>query len=97
MIKSSILLIVTALAAMPLILQADQKTVTLQVVGMSCITCPYQVQRALKRVNGVVSASASLDTKEAIVTFDDALTEIENLTQATANAGFPSRLKIHIQ
>ena len=97
MIKSSILLIVAALAAMPLILQADQKTVTLQVAGMSCISCPYPVQSALKRVNGVVSASASLDTKEAIVTFDDTLTDIENLTQATANAGFPSRLKTLIQ
>ncbi len=97
MIKSSILLIVTALAAMPLILQADQKTVTLQVAGMSCISCPYQVQSALNRVNGVVSASASLATKEAIVTFDDALTDIENLTQATASAGFPSRLKTQIQ
>jgi hypothetical protein len=38
-----------------------------------------------------------LATKEAIVTFDDALTDIENLTQATANAGFPSRLKSQIQ
>ncbi len=35
--------------------------------------------------------------REAIVTFDDALTDIEILTQATANAGFPSRLKTQIQ
>ncbi len=97
MINSRFLIVAAALASMPLVLQADQKTVTLQVAGMSCITCPYQVQSALKRVNGVVSASASLATKEAIVTFDDALTDIENLTQATANAGFPSRLKTQIQ
>ncbi len=97
MINSRFLIVATALASMPFVLQADQKTVTLQVAGMSCITCPYQVQSALKRVNGVVSASASLDTAEAIVTFDDALTDIDFLTQATANAGFPSRLKTQIQ
>ena len=97
MINSRFLIVAAALASMPFVLQADQKTVTLQVAGMSCITCPYQVQSALKRVNGVVSASASLDTAEAIVTFDDALTEIEILTQATTIAGFPSRLKPQIQ
>ncbi len=91
------MLVAVTLATMPLVLQADQKTVTLEVAGMSCFTCPYQVQSALKRVNGVVSANASLDTSEAIVTFDDALTDIEILTQATANAGFPSRLKTQVQ
>ena len=77
--------------------EANTVNTRLLAAGMSCITCPYQVQSALKRVNGVVSAIASLDTKKAIVTFDDALTDIENLAQATANAGFPSRLKTQIQ
>jgi len=34
-----------------------------------------------------------LDTKEAEVTFDNAVTNIAALTEATTNAGFPSTLK----
>jgi mercuric ion binding protein len=59
---------------------------------MSCVTCPYQVKSALKRVEGVITASASLETKEAEVTFDDIVTNIVALTEATANVGFPSTL-----
>jgi len=59
---------------------------------MSCFSCPYQVKSALKQVEGVITTSASLDTKEAEVTFDDAITNIAALTETTANAGFTSIL-----
>ncbi|MCZ6796407.1 MAG: mercuric transport protein periplasmic component, partial [Gammaproteobacteria bacterium] len=35
----------------------------------------------------------SMEAREAVVTFDDSVTNISALTKATANAGFPSRLK----
>ena len=72
---------------------AEQQTVKLKVNGMTCFSCPYQVESALKRVDGVITASASLDTREAEVTFDSAVTNIAALTEATTNAGFPSTLK----
>jgi mercuric ion binding protein len=31
--------------------------------------------------------------KEAVVTFDDARTDIQTLTEATRNAGYPSTVK----
>ena len=88
-----ILLILAALIAMPMTILADQQTIKLKVDGMTCQSCPYQVKSALKQVEGVISASASLETREAEVTFDDAITSIAALTQATTNAGFPSALK----
>ncbi len=88
-----ILLILAALIAMPMTILADQQTIKLKVDGMTCQSCPYQVKSALKQVEGVISASASLETREAEVTFDDAITTIIALTQATTNAGFPSALK----
>jgi mercuric ion binding protein len=41
--------------------------------------------------NGVSSVEASYEKKEAVVTFDDAKTTVEALTNATANAGYPSK------
>ncbi len=71
---------------------AGEQTVTLKVSGMTCASCPYQVQTALKRVTGVKAARASLKKGSAVVTFDDALTNIAALIKATGDAGFPSEL-----
>lgn len=91
--RTKILLILCALIAMPMTLLAAEQKVILKVDGMTCQSCPYQVKSALKQVEGVITATASLETREAEVTFDDAITNIAALTQATTNAGFPSALR----
>ena len=83
-----LLLTLGALIAMPMTLLAAEQTVILKVDGMTCQSCPYQLKSALKRVEGVISATASLETRQAEVTFDDAITNIATLTQATTNADF---------
>lgn len=87
------LLFLAAIFALPMSALADQQTIKLNVEGMTCQSCPYQVKSALKRVEGVFSARASLETREAEVIFDDAVTDIATLTQATTDAGFPSTLR----
>ena len=72
---------------------AGTKTVTLSVPGMDCELCPVTVSKALKKVHGVEKVAASLATKEAVVTFDDAKTSVEALQKATTNAGYPSTPK----
>lgn len=72
---------------------ATPRTVTLSVPGMSCGTCPITVKKALAKVEGVSRAEASLEKKEAVVTFDDAKTKIEALLEATKNAGYPATVK----
>jgi mercuric ion binding protein len=69
------------------------KSVTLTVPDMSCSTCPIQVKKVLSRVPGVSDASASLEKKEAVVTYDENKTDVEALLKATADIGFPSKLK----
>ena len=72
---------------------ADNKTVTLSVPGMDCEACPITVSKALKKVDGVEKVAASLERKEAVVTFNDAKTTVEVLQKATTNAGYPSVVK----
>lgn len=69
------------------------QTVTLSVPDMSCPTCPIQVKGALSKVPGVSKATASLEKKEAVVTFDESKTSVEALTKATADIGFPATVK----
>lgn len=72
---------------------ATPQTVTLSVPGMDCSTCPITVRKALTNVAGVTRAEASLDTKQAVVTFDNSKTGVDALIKATTNAGYPSSLK----
>lgn len=65
--------------------------VTLAVSGMTCVTCPITVKKALTRVAGVVSAEVSLETATAVVTFDPTRTDISALASASTNAGFPAK------
>lgn len=90
------LLMLFALISMPFLSSAmatAAKTVTLDVPGMTCKFCPITIRKALEKVPGVVEAKASFDTKTATVTFDPDKTNVEALTKATADAGYPSTLK----
>ena len=89
--KLAALLILTATLATPA--WAAMKTVTLSVPGMTCAACPITVKKALTRVDGVQKVAVSYEKLEAVVTFDDARTNVEALTKATENAGYPATAK----
>lgn len=72
---------------------AKPQTVTLEVPTMNCVTCPFTVKKALQNVEGVSKAEVTFENKLAVVTFDDDKTSIEELTEATKNAGYPSAIK----
>ncbi len=71
---------------------ADEQTVTLAVDNLFCVTCPYIVKQTLARIDGVSAVEVSYREQTAVVTFDDAKTDVAALTTATGDAGFPSQL-----
>lgn len=76
--------------------QAQTRTVTLDVENMTCNMCPITVRKALEKAPGVVKAEARYEGDGvgwAKVTFDPAKTDIDTLTNATFEAGYPSSLK----
>lgn len=72
---------------------AGSKTVRLAVSNMTCVTCPLTVKMALTKVEGVSKAAVDFEKKEAVVTFDDAKTNVASLVKATTDAGYPSAVK----
>ena len=69
---------------------AAEQTVTLNVPGMTCGVCPITVHKALTAVPGVQKVSVDEARKDALVTFDDAKTNVKALIKATTDAGYPS-------
>jgi len=71
---------------------AKDQTVTLTVDNMTCSLCKVTVCKALLAVEGVHKAKIFLIENKAVITFDDAQTDVETLISTTTNAGFPSAL-----
>ncbi|MGQ0485880.1 MAG: mercury resistance system periplasmic binding protein MerP [Hyphomicrobiales bacterium] len=72
---------------------AAEKTVTLAVENMTCVSCPFIVKESLSAVPGVENVEVSFENKTAVVTFDDAKTDVTALIKATTEAGYPSAPK----
>jgi mercuric ion binding protein len=69
---------------------ADRQ-VTLAVKNMTCATCGPIVQKSLARVTGVKHVEVSAEKGTATVMFDDTMTSVPKLLDATTSAGYPSR------
>lgn len=82
-----------ALVAVAAPVWAATQTVTLAVPGMTCAACPITVKKALTKVEGVSQVDVTFEKREAVVTFDDAKTNVQQLTRATKDAGYPSSVK----
>jgi len=72
-------------------LNAEPRSVTLEVSNMTCALCPIAVKKAITKVPGVLDAKVDYDTKTAVVRFETEKTTIDAITAATTNAGYPSK------
>jgi len=86
--KPLALFVLTSVVTSPV--WAAPQTVTLAVSKMTCAACPITVKKALSRVPGVTEVSVNLEKKQATVLFDDSKTNVQALTKATGDAGYPS-------
>ena len=84
--------LLAALLGAHVALAAPPQSVTLAVENMTCGTCPIVVKKALLRVQGVSSTTVDFEKKTATITFDPDKATTANLTTATTEAGFPSKL-----
>ncbi|KQW32276.1 ATPase [Rhizobium sp. Root274] len=72
--------------------QAKAETLLLEVEDMTCASCVSRVEKALKTVPSVETASVNLATGEAIVTALGGVSALPSLTAAVAKAGYAVRL-----
>jgi mercuric ion binding protein len=74
-------------------LAGEQRVVMLDLQGLQCYACVQTVKKALQSVPGVQEAVMDLDKKTATVKFDSSKTDAQALIKATAQAGFPSKVR----
>ncbi len=62
------------------------KKLKLTIEGMHCASCATNIERSLRKVQGVKNVSVSVLTNKSFVETDDAVSE-ENLKKAISAAG----------
>lgn len=64
------------------------QTSILNIEGMTCGGCAKSVAEILQAVPGVQQADVSHEQKQAVITFDPAITSEQALIEAVENGGF---------
>ena len=97
MIRITVAAAVLATALSPLVAQAAERTVVLNVDNATCELCGPIIKKTLSRVHGVTAVQVKEATANAsavaTVTFDDATADVPKLIAATTNAGYPAHVK----
>lgn len=62
--------------------------IELPITGMTCASCVRNVERALKKTDGVEAASVNLATERATVSFDPSQLNVNQLVQRVHDAGY---------
>lgn len=65
----------------------DQQ-ITLDIKGMTCASCVSRVERALKKDDGVISASVNLATEKANVVYDNSKLDAAKVVSLVSKAGY---------
>ena len=86
-----IILISLLILLLPAIAPAAEQTVTLQVENMTCALCPLMVKKAMGGVEGVTSVDVDYGKHQAVVIFDDTVTDPKQIALASTNAGYPAQ------
>src|SRR6266571_481901 len=66
---------------------AESQTI-LALEGMTCASCAIRIEKGLKKVPGVKDASVNLATEQAVVTYDPAQTNLEQMVQKVETVGY---------
>lgn len=88
--KKTTTAVIAAIILIPITALAGEKTIKLSVPDMSCASCPYMVKQSIFAVDGIVAVDATMIDRSATVTFDDSITNVDEIQQATADIGYES-------
>ena len=64
------------------------KEIILKIEGMHCTGCSSRLEKVLNNTDGVESATVSFEKKQAIITYNESQTDIEQIKQIIQDTGF---------
>ncbi|QWB31889.1 MULTISPECIES: heavy metal translocating P-type ATPase [Exiguobacterium] len=69
----------------------DTEQKTFAVTGMTCASCVQTIEKATRKLAGVLESNVNLATEKLVVKYDPVLVTVSDITQAVANAGYEAK------
>jgi Cu+-exporting ATPase len=77
-----------------------EQNITLPISGMTCANCAMNIERSLKKLDGVSDAAVNFASEQASVTYNETQLGATDIVNAVSKAGFsvvPARVDLPIQ
>ncbi|MDX8383662.1 MAG: heavy metal-associated domain-containing protein [Ghiorsea sp.] len=72
--------------------EAKEKSVTMQISGMSCGTCSISIRYRVMQMKGVYAVVVDIDAASATVAYDDSQQSPSGIADAITKLGYPTRI-----
>jgi Cu+-exporting ATPase len=66
----------------------SEQTITLPVTGMTCVNCAANIERGLKKLEGVQSANVNFAAEQAVIAFDPKQLHVKDVVKNIAASGY---------
>jgi Cu+-exporting ATPase len=66
----------------------SEKNATIAVTGMSCVNCAQNIERSVKKLQGVTNVNVNFATEQAAISYDPNKTTINDLIKNITDAGY---------
>jgi Cu+-exporting ATPase len=66
----------------------SEKNATIAVTGMSCANCALNIERNVKKLQGVTNANVNFATEQAVISYDSNEIAIKDLVKNITDAGY---------
>lgn len=76
--------------------EVTRNKVTIPVSGMTCASCVANVDKSIRKLDGIENTNVNITTEKATVIYDPSRTRISEIKQAISNAGY-TPLDIEVQ
>ncbi|MYL56662.1 heavy metal translocating P-type ATPase [Virgibacillus halodenitrificans] len=69
----------------------DVEKKTFAITGMTCASCVQSIEKATRKLDGVISTNVNLATEKMTVEYNPTVISVSDITQAVSNAGYEAR------
>jgi len=66
----------------------SEQTITLPVTGMTCVNCAANIERGLKKLEGVQSTNVNFAAEQAVIAFDPKQLHVKDVVKNIAASGY---------
>ncbi|WP_028784598.1 heavy metal translocating P-type ATPase [Thalassobacillus devorans] len=72
----------------------DTETKTFNVEGMTCASCVQSVEKATRKIEGVIESNVNMATEKMVIQYDPAFVSVKDIKDAVAGAGYEAHEEI---